>query len=65
MDVVATRNIRQGRTSLLLFVTRSSHVVLGALAALRHLPVDILMRSLDVTRLAVNAAKISVSKLEG
>lgn len=32
------------------------HVIFWALAALRHLPVDILVRSLDVTRLAMYAA---------
>lgn len=32
------------------------HVILGTLATLGHLPVDILMRSFDVARLAVNAA---------
>jgi hypothetical protein len=32
------------------------HVVLGALTSLWHLPVDILVRRLDITCLAVNTA---------
>jgi len=32
------------------------HVVLGTLSSLGHLPVDILVRGLDVARLAVDAA---------
>src|SRR5690242_8194311 len=34
------------------------HVVLGALTSLRHLPVDVLVRRLDITCLAVNAAVV-------
>lgn len=36
--------------------SRLCHVVLGALTSLRHLPVDVLVRGLDVARLAVDAA---------
>jgi hypothetical protein len=32
------------------------HIVLGTLTSLRHLPVDVLVRSLDVACLAVDAA---------
>jgi len=44
------------------------HVVLGTLAALGHLPVDVLLGGLDVTRLAVDAAVnlvVSNGALEG
>ena len=34
----------------------SCHIVLGALATLRHSPVDVLVRRLDIARLAVDAA---------
>jgi hypothetical protein len=37
-------------------ISRSScHVILRALTALRHLPVDVLVRSLDIAGLAVDA----------
>lgn len=37
------------------------HVILGALAALRNLPIDVLIRGLDVASLAMYAAVMIVS----
>lgn len=37
------------------------HVILGALAALRNLPIDVLIGGLDVASFAMYAAVISVS----
>jgi hypothetical protein len=46
----------------LLLLHFSCLVVLGTLAALGHLPVDVLVGRLDVARLAVDAAAVCVSK---
>lgn len=44
-----------------LFPKNLGHVVLGAFASLWYLPVDVLLGSLDITCLAVNAAGFDVS----
>jgi hypothetical protein len=46
-----------GKDEGFLFAVSSCHVVLGSLSALWHLPVDVLVRCLDIARLAVDAAK--------